>query len=96
MSVLVVIGEEVGGEGVRVWPGKGEVDHHSLVVNSCWQPEALTVTGIQQYPGMNHWDTSYISTAYIEHTGVACKSTLSHSSGTEACKCATCIRACLQ
>ena len=49
--MLMVIGEEVG-EGVWLWPGKGEEEHYSLVVNSSWEPEALTVTGLQMFQGM--------------------------------------------
>ena len=49
--MLMVIGEEVG-DGVGLWPGKGEEEHYSLVVNSSWEPEALTVTGLQMFQGM--------------------------------------------
>ena len=49
MSVAMVLGE-LGGV-VGVWPGKGAESRHSLVVNGSWQEGALSVTGIQEYPG---------------------------------------------
>ena len=51
MGVVMVLGEV--SDDVRVWPGKGEEQRHALVVNSCWEQAVLTVTGIEEFPGMS-------------------------------------------
>ena len=56
VSVAMVLGEL--GEG-RVWPGRGEEVCHSLVVNGNWEQGALSVCGVQEYPG--EWEYSLSS-----------------------------------
>ena len=54
ISVIMVLGDVRGEcDGVRVWPAKGDSEGHPLVVNSNWEPEALTVCGVREYAG-NH------------------------------------------